>query len=424
MGRHDFARAQLLRARKVRVAVMGRHRSFSSSPAPRWRASSTRPRGRTPASIGIEATRQLAHERIDGWSRARYRYGEEESTLRSLLLSARDALTKLSRAVRKGPGVAIPMGELPPTITGGGTIYGLRKRWSLSPDRRAFAVFDAALEAGSNAFDTAAIYGGGYGERTLGDWIRARRAWGRVIVIGKGGHPDSRGVSRVHPAFLEEDLHGSLRRLRVDAIDLYMLHRDDPALPVGAIMEALHRFVQAGKVLALGVSNWTHTRIEEANLYAEARGLTPFVASSPQFSLAEMHAPPWPGCISIGGAQGAEARAWYAASQMAVLAWSPLAGGFLLGRDTLDEAYARAYRSDVNVRRRERAQTLAKQRGLPLADIALAYVRGHGMKVHPIVAASTPERITSLLRATEVKLSPDEIAWLDLRAEEPCPSPS
>jgi aryl-alcohol dehydrogenase-like predicted oxidoreductase len=181
----------------------------------------------------------------------------------------------------------------------------------------------------------------------------------------------------------------------------------------------LHRFVQAGKVRAVGASNWTHDRIEAANLYAEARGLTPFIASSPHFSLAEMHAAPWPGCISITGAEGAEARAWYTATQMPVLAWSPLAGGFLAGRDSLDQAQTRAYRSDSNSLRRERALVIAKERGVPLAQVALAYVRGSSMKVHPIVAASSPERIRSLVQATTMQLSPAEIAWLDLRANSP-----
>ncbi|HMJ10051.1 MAG TPA: aldo/keto reductase [Polyangiaceae bacterium] len=296
---------------------------------------------------------------------------------------------------------------------GGGSLHASWRRFSVPRDRAALTLLDAAYEAGCTSFDTARVYGNGLAERILGHWIRTRRLRDRVVIIGKGGHADAATASRVHPAFLTADLHASLRALRVERIDLYLLHRDDPSIPVGVIMSGLHRLVQAGKVRALGASNWSHTRIEDANRYAYAHGLTPFSVSSPHFSLAEMRESPWPGVLSITGEAAAGARAWYAATRMPVLAWSPLAGGFLAGSAALDEAQRRAYGSSVNDARRERLATLARERGVIAAGLALAYALAQPMDVHPIVAARSPEKLRALLEASRIELSPEERTWLE-----------
>ena len=143
--------------------------------------------------------------------------------------------------------------------------------------------------------------------------------------------PYPRRANRVTPEDIAADLDESLRQLGLDTIDLYLLHRDDPDVPVGPIVEALNEHLRGGKIRAFGGSNWTHERIAEANAYAADHGLVPFVASSPQFSLVEQVDEPWPGCISIGGPDNAAARDWYQNNQMAMFAWSSLAGGFLSG---------------------------------------------------------------------------------------------
>ena len=315
---------------------------------------------------------------------------------------------------------AIPNGSmpaLPRIVLGTGHFPGLYSHWRFPRGAQAEAVLDAALEAGCNAYDTARVYGNGLSESILGKWMRARRVRDRVVVIGKGGHPDASGKSRLGPEALTEDLEQTLRCLRIDYVDLYMLHRDDPSVGVGRIMETMHAFVQAGKVAAVGASNWSHARIEEANIYAAERGLTPFTASSPQLSLAEMVAAPWPGCLGIAGDEAAEARAWYAAARMPVLAWSPLGGGYLLRRETAAEGRTGPYDSLVNAKRRERLHELATRRGVPAQQLALAYLLHQEMSVIPVVAASSPARIRELLAATDVALSIEERDWLDLRAD-------
>ncbi len=330
----------------------------------------------------------------------------------------------LQSAVRAGYArrrkATMPSSEMPalsPIVLGTAHFHRLYRRWRFPREAQVSALLDAAFDAGCNTFDTARAYGAGLSESLIGKWIRSRRVRDKVVIVGKGGHPDASWTSRLSPEALTEDLDRTLSSLAVEHVDLYLLHRDDPSIDVGPIMETLHTFVQAGKVAAIGASNWSHARIEEANTYAAERGLTPFVASSPQLSLAEMVSVPWSGCLSITGDEGAAARAWYAATQMPVLAWSPLGGGYLTQRNAAADTQSGPYTSEANIKRRDRLHELAARRGVPAEQLALAYLLQQDMKVIPVVAASTPARIRDLLAATGIPLSLEDRNWLDLRAD-------
>ncbi len=295
------------------------------------------------------------------------------------------------------------------------------------PDR-AFALLDTALEHGINTFDTAHVYGEG-NETLLGRWVRERGVKDQVVVLAKGAHPYGR--NRVTPEDIESDLTESLRRQQTDYFDLYVLHRDDPAVPVGPIVEALNTHKAAGKIGAFGGSNWAWERIKEANDYAAAHGLTPFAVSSPNFSLAEMYAPPWDDCLSISGPAGQAARAYYAGSQIAVMPWSSLAGGFfsdLYRRDNLesfgkDDYFAqlciKCYCGETNFERLDRARELAQSKTLSVPQIALAFILSQPMNLFPLVSCLTPEQFAANTAALEVTLTPGELAYLDLQADSP-----
>ena len=285
-----------------------------------------------------------------------------------------------------------------------------------------FALLDGIYALGCTAFDLAHVYGGGDVERTFGRWVRERGLRDDVVIITKGAH-HNQDRRRVTPYDITADLHDSLARLGVQSIDLYLLHRDDPDVPVGPIVEALNEHKAAGLIDAFGGSNWTHERIREANQYAEAHGLTPFVASSPQFSLAEMVEPPWEGCVSIGGPSEAAARAFYTETQLALFTWSSLAGGFFTGRyrrDNLemlsepqDELVKRSYGSDLNLERLERARELAERKGRTLAQIALAYSQHHPLNLFSLVGCRTVGEFEDNLKALDTPMSEDELAWLE-----------
>ncbi|MFO8009030.1 MAG: aldo/keto reductase [Candidatus Brocadiia bacterium] len=287
-------------------------------------------------------------------------------------------------------------------------------------------LLDEAFELGYNAFDTGHVYGEGV-ECPLGEWIEDRGVREDVVIVGKGAHPGQEGP-RVNREAIRSDLAESLERLRTDYMDVYLLHRDDPDVPVGPIVQALNELLTEGRISAFGGSNWTHERIEEANRYAEEHDLTPFAASSPNYSLAVQYGEAWGGCIGIGGPEGAEARAYYRRTRMPVLAWSSLARGFLSGRltsanyeetkDDLPPACVRGFCYEENFRRLDRAHELAAERGVSVPQIALAYVLDSDVNVFPLVGPSSPQELADDAAALGVELTEDERAYLDLRNPE------
>ena len=289
-----------------------------------------------------------------------------------------------------------------------------------------FALLDEILSLGGTTFDTAHVYGQGEVERTIGQWINQRGVRDHVVIIGKGAHHNV-DRQRVTPFDITADLHDSLARLKSDYIDLYLLHRDDPNVPVGPIVETLNEHVHAGRISAFGASNWSHQRIAAANDYAAAHGLVPFVASSPQLSLAEQRAEPWPGCVTISGAAGQAARAWYAEQQMPLLTWSSLASGFFTGRfrrDNLDsfENYfdrlcVMSYASEDNFQRLDRTWQLAEEREVTAPQIALAYVLSQALNIFALVGCNSGLEFKANIEATTIRLTETELAWLDLQRD-------
>jgi aryl-alcohol dehydrogenase-like predicted oxidoreductase len=315
------------------------------------------------------------------------------------------------------PGVNKPVAR----VIQGGTMFG-----GDLDETQSFALLDQVYELGCNTIDTAHVYGGGNSERIVGKWLQARGLREEVVIITKGA-AHSRDRRRLTPFDIASDLHDSLARLKTDYIDLYLLHRDDTDVPIEPIIDTLNEHVQAGKIRAFGGSNWSYQRLEAANAYAHTNGLQPFVASSPQYSLAESLDEPWALCISISGADGASAREWYEKTQMPVLAWSALASGFFSGRlrrDNLDqfgerewdEVAIRTYANEANFQRFDRASELAAEKGLSAAQVALAYVMNQPMNIFTVVGPHSAEKFKANIEAGEVQLTAEEMAWLDLRS--------
>jgi aryl-alcohol dehydrogenase-like predicted oxidoreductase len=295
-------------------------------------------------------------------------------------------------------------------------------------DREAsFAFLDSIIDRGGTTFDTAQSYLAGDAERVLGEWMASRRNRDQVFVITKGCH-HSVDRQRVTPFDLAADLHDSLARLKIERIDLYLLHRDNPAIPVAEIIGALNEHIDAGKIGAIGASNWTIERIQAANLYARENGMEPFVVSSPNYSLAEQIESPWANTVSISGPENAAARTWYRTTRMPILAWSSLAHGFLSGRfrsidrresPTEDREFVlRTYGSDDNFERLRRAEILAAEKGVTVAQIALAFILEQQLDVYAITAANSPEEFAANAAALDISLTQSELDWLDLVAYE------
>lgn len=291
---------------------------------------------------------------------------------------------------------------------------------------KSFVLLDEIFALGCTTFDTAHDYNRGDSERTLGRWVHERGVRDKVVIISKGAHHNE-DRRRVTPFDITSDLHDSLARLKVDFIDLYLLHRDDPDVPVGPIVEVLNEHMAAGRIHTFGGSNWSHSRIQAANQYAADHGLVPFAASSPNFSLAEQFQEPWLNCVSISGTQGEAARAWYRQHTMPLFTWSSLAGGFFSGRFSrdnldsfdsyLDKLCVQSYCYEDNFKRLDRAVQLAQEKGVSLPQIALAYVLSQPLNIFALVGCQSGAEFRANVEASEVRLSPEEMAWLDLRSD-------
>lgn len=295
--------------------------------------------------------------------------------------------------------------------------------FSEETEAKGHALLDAVFAQGCNAFDTAHVYMDGECERVFGRWMRARGIREQVVVIAKGAHHNA-DRKRVTPFDITADLYDSLARMQTDYLDLYLLHRDDPEVPVGPIVEVLNKHQAAGRIHAFGASNWHTNRIAEANRYAAAKGLTPFAAGSPHFSLAEEVAPPWEGCVTITGPENKGQRDWYRLTRTPLLTWSSLSHGWFSGRITranqhefVEDLAVQCYASEENWRRLDRARELAVERGVSVARVALAWVLHHDFAVFPLVGPMTGDEFSDCAAALDLPLSSVERDWLDLRRD-------
>jgi predicted dehydrogenase/aryl-alcohol dehydrogenase-like predicted oxidoreductase len=300
-----------------------------------------------------------------------------------------------------------------------GRIPGIEKRVSrlvMGVDNQqdlmhASVVFDDYFSRGGTAFDTAHIYGGGNHETLLGRWLKNRGVRDEIVLIGKGAH-----TPNCNPQALTKQLHESLDRLGVAGVDVYMMHRDNPDIPVGEFVDVMNEHVRAGRMKVFGGSNWTLARVDEANAYAKAKGLHGFTVVSNNFSLARMVEPPWAGCFS---ASDPASRAWFAKTQTPLLAWSSQARGFFLpGRaapEKRDDAeLVRCWYSEDNFERSNRVNELAKKRNVLPINIALAYVLNQPFPTFALIGPRQLSETRTSLPALDVELSPDELRWLNL----------
>ena len=308
-------------------------------------------------------------------------------------------------------------------------VQGTATDFNANDPQAAFALLDMAMAHGINTFDQAHVYGEAR-SRLLGQWIKDRGAREQVVILAKGAHHNATR-QRVTPEDIRDDLHDALTWMQTDYVDLFLLHRDDPSVPVGPIVDVLNTLHKDGKVGAFGGSNWTYERIREANEYARAHGLIPFAVSSPNFSLAEQVEEPWTNCVSISGPQGEAARQWYAQSDVALMTWSSLAGGFFSNRfhrDNLDtfpesDSFARlairCYGYEPNFQRLDRARALAAQKGRTVPQIALAFVLSQPLNIFALGSCADNAMFDANTAALAIKFTPQEMAYLDLKADTP-----
>jgi aryl-alcohol dehydrogenase-like predicted oxidoreductase len=294
----------------------------------------------------------------------------------------------------------------------GGNVFG----WTIDPPT-SFKVLDAFVDAGLNFVDTADIYSkwkpgnqGGESETILGDWFAqggGRRE--RVVLATKCGMemgPDRKGLSK---SYIHRAVEASLRRLKTDRIDLYQSHQDDPATPQEETMGAFAELVKAGKVRAIGASNFTAGRLQAAQDIAVAHGWPRYESLQPLYSLMERPA------------YEAELELWCAKNHVGVISYFSLASGFLSGK----------YRSEADLNKSARGGSVkkylnpkglavlaaldevAKRYGATPAQVALAWLMARPTITAPIASATSVEQLHDLVAATLLKLDAESISKID-----------
>ena len=284
------------------------------------------------------------------------------------------------------------------------------------------AILDAAEEGGIDFLDTADVYplGGdlvtvGRTEEILGGWLGGKRH-GFVVAtkgFGRAGPlPWDQGMSRKHILLAIE---ASLRRLRTDYVDIYQLHGHDPATPLDEALEALDRIVQSGKARYVGLSNWPAYKVARGIGRTELKGLARIASVQPRYNLLfrMFERDLLPLCLEEG---------------VAVIPYNPLAGGLLTGkhrkanapaegtRFTLGSAgsmYQARYWHDRQFEAVEALRGVAKEAGMSLATLAVAWVLANPAITSPIIGASRPEQLADSLAAASKPLPSDLKARLD-----------
>ena len=291
-----------------------------------------------------------------------------------------------------------------------------------TPEAESHLMLDRFLAAGGTFVDTADAYGGGRSEELLAPWLRTHRD--EVVLATKLRFPvaDPGGAGLAADRVVRA-CDASLRRMGVDVIDLYQIHAPDPDVPLEETLEALDGLVRAGKVRALGVSNFPAWLLAWAVALQDREGWAPFVSLQPQYSLVERS-------IEV------EILPFCRAAGLAVMPWGPLGAGFLTGKyrrgerppegsriadadETLEEAYDRRA-VERNFAVVDAAAEIAQERGVTIPQVALAWLLGTPGVTSPIVGPRTLAQLEDVLGADGLTLSDDERA----RLERPAPPPA
>ena len=281
---------------------------------------------------------------------------------------------------------------------------------------QAKACVRAALDVGITTFDTADVYANTKAEAVLGEALKGERRESLEILTkvywptGPGGHNDV-GLSRKH---IMESINGSLRRLQTDYVDIYQAHRYDYETPLDETMQAFADVVRMGKALYIGVSEWSAQQIQQGHDLAEDLGIH-LISNQPQYSMLwrVIESDVIPVCVSLG---------------MSQIVFSPIAQGILTGKYRPGEQPPEGSRatderggadmikrwlSDDVLKRVQQLEPLAKEAGLSMAQLAVAWVLQNDNVASAIVGASRPEQVTDNAAAAGLKLDDDLLSKID-----------
>jgi aryl-alcohol dehydrogenase-like predicted oxidoreductase len=292
----------------------------------------------------------------------------------------------------------------------GGNVFG----WT-ADEATSFRLLDAFVDGGFNAVDTADVYSawvpghvGGESESVIGRWLQARGRRDDVLILTKVAMwPAQPGLSAANIASAVE---GSLKRLQTDYIDLYQSHQDDAATPIEETLEAFDKLVKAGKVRAIGASNFSPERLAESLKVSADNGLTRYETIQPKFNLYDRDQVEGP-LAELTAREG-----------LGVIPFYGLAAGFLTGKYRTDadlEGKARSrtilrdYWNDKGQRILAALDAAAKAAGASPAQVALAWIMAHPSITAPLASATSVEQLNELMGAARLTLPAEVIEALN-----------
>jgi aryl-alcohol dehydrogenase-like predicted oxidoreductase len=308
----------------------------------------------------------------------------------------------------------IPLGRsglaVPPVIFGC-NIFG----WTVDK-AQSFKLLDALVDAGLNALDTADVYSywvpgnkGGESEIIMGEWLKARGRRHDVLLFSKAGM-EMPGIGKgLSPAYLADAIDASLKRLQTDVIDLYQSHRDDESVPQEETLAAFEKMIKAGKIRAIGASNFSAPRFKEALDISARTGLPRYETMQPHYNLLEraIEADMLPLCAQEG---------------VGVIPYYSLASGFLsgkyrseadLGKSPRGARGAGKYLNDKGLKVLAALDKVAARMGATPAQVALAWFKGRPGLAAPIASATTLDQLAELAKAAALTLDAAAVAELD-----------
>jgi aryl-alcohol dehydrogenase-like predicted oxidoreductase len=300
----------------------------------------------------------------------------------------------------------------------GGNVFG----WTVD-ETQSFRLLDAWLDAGFNFVDTADVYSrwvpghvGGESETIIGKWFRQSGKRNRVVLATKVGKPMGEGKEGLSAAYIREAVDASLQRLKTDHIDLYQSHDDDAATPLEESLEAFASLIKAGKVRAIGASNYTAPRLAEALDVSERLGLPRYESLQPLYNLYDR------------AVFEDDLEALCLARGVGVINFYALAAGFLTGkyRSEADAGKSarganttKKYLNGRGLRILDALDAAASAQGATPAQVAIAWQIARPAITAPIASATSIAQLDELTRAATLILDPSTIAQLDAASQEP-----
>lgn len=294
----------------------------------------------------------------------------------------------------------------------GGNVFG----WTVD-EATSFSLLDAWLDAGFNFVDTADVYStwvpghaGGESETIIGKWLKQSGKRSRVVLATKVGKPMGAGKQGLKPAYIRQAVEDSLRRLQTDHIDLYQSHDDDAETPLEESLQAFADLIQAGKVRAIGASNYTAPRLAEALAASKKHGLPRYECLQPLYNLYDRAAYEdalEPLCVEHG---------------VGVINFYTLAAGFLTGKYRTEADAAKSargknatakYLNDRGRRILGALDDVAAQTGTTPARVATAWLLARPSVTSPIASATSLAQLKELVAATQLKLDAQAINALN-----------